>query len=56
LTKQIDELLAVEMVGECVSKLNVLLQQLNNKFDKLQDIDRNIITVCKLEEIEHEME
>ena len=56
LTKQIDELLAAELVGECVSKLNVLLQQLNNKFDKLQDIDRDIITVCKLEEIEREME
>ena len=52
LTKQIDELLAVELVGESVSKLNVLLQQLNNKFDKLQDIDHDIITVCKLEEIE----
>ena len=25
LTKQIDELLAAELVGECVSKLNVLL-------------------------------
>jgi len=53
LTKQIDELLAVELVGECVSKLNVLLQKLNNKFD---NIDRDIITVCKLEEIEREME
>jgi len=39
LTKQIDELLAVELVGKCVSKLSVLLQQLNNKFDKLQDIN-----------------
>ena len=56
LTKQIDELLAVELVGECISKLNVLLQQLNNKFDKLQDIDHDIITVCKLKEIEREME
>jgi len=33
LTKQIDELLAAAQVGECVSKLNVLMQQLNNKFD-----------------------
>jgi len=56
LTKQLDELLAAELVGECVSKLNVLLQQLNNKFDKLQEMDRDIITLCKLEEIKREME
>jgi len=40
-------------VGECVSKQNVLVQQLN---DKSQGIDRNIITVWILEKIELEME
>ena len=40
-------------MGECVSKQNVLVQQLN---DKSQGIDRNIITVWILEKIELEME
>ena len=56
LTKQIDDLLAVELVGESIAKLSVLLQQLNNKFDKLQVIDHDIMNVCKLKEIERELE
>ena len=56
LTKQIDDLLAVELVGESIAKLSVLLQQLNNKFDKLQVIDHEIMNVCKFEEIKREIE
>ena len=37
-------------------KNELLLQQLNNKFDKLQVIYHIIINVCKLEKIEREME
>jgi len=33
-----------------------LLEQLNNKFDKLRNIGRDIITVHKFKEIEREIE
>ena len=56
-TREIDELLSEEtMTSESVDRLNVLLQQLNNKMHVLQDIDREILTLCPMDEIEREIE
>ena len=54
-TREIDELLVVEpLSSESVDQLNVLLQQLNNKMHVLQDINREILTLYSVEEIERE--
>ena len=42
--------------SESVDQLNVLLQQLNNKMHVLQDINREILTLCSVKEIEREIE
>ena len=56
-TREIDELLSEEpLSSESVDRLNVLLQQLNNKMHVLQDINREILTLCAVEEIEREIE
>ena len=56
-TREIDELLSEEpLSSESVDRLNVLLQQLNNKMHVLQDINRKILTLCAVEEIEREIE
>ena len=52
-TREIDELLLGEMMtSESVDRLNVLLQQLNNKMHVLQDIDHEILTLCPMDKIE----
>ena len=56
-TQEIDELLSEEpLSSESVDQSNVLLQQLNNKMHVLQDINREILTLCTVEEIEWEIE
>lgn len=56
-TREIDDLLSEEpLSSESVDRLNVLLQQLNNKMHVLQDINREILTLCAIEEIEREIE
>ena len=52
-TQEIDKLLSEEpLSSESVDRLNVLLQQLNNKMHVLQDTNREIPMLCAVEEIE----
>lgn len=56
-TREINELLSEEGTShESFDHLNVLLQQLDNKMHVLRDINREILALCPVEEIERQIE
>lgn len=57
MTKEIDESLSGgDFTSESKGRVNVLLQQLNNKLYVLNDINREVLLLCKVDEIEREIE
>ena len=56
ITKELDSLLALPEPGESVSRLNVIQQQLQSKLTVLQTSDDDVLALCDLTEIEHEIE
>lgn len=56
LTRELDEVLALPEPGDKVGRLNVIQQQLQTKLTLLQSIDNEILALCNVDDIEHEIE
>ena len=56
LTRELDEALTGTASGEKVGRLNVIYEQLQNKLSVLQKIDNEVLAVCRVEDIEREIE
>ena len=56
LTRELDEALSDAEARNKFSRLNVIYEQLKTKLIVLQKIDNEVITLCSVEAIEHEIE
>ena len=56
LTREIDELLALESLSEDHARLRVLYRQLETKSAVLAELDKEIFSCCELTDIEGEIE
>ena len=54
--RELDEALTGTALGEKIGRLNVIYEQLQNKLKVLQKIDDKVLAVCRVEDIECEIE
>ena len=56
LTRELDEALTGTATREKVGRLNFIYEQLQNKLNVLQKIDNEVLAVCRVEDIESEID